>query len=159
MSRHLVGALESNHGFRVADIEEKVRPVARVSFVVIGKAWLAGSGVRHAIFTFDVVGAAVRPLRVDTELVETPGRADRGQISFLVATIHGPVVVAVVVYVPLAIIQEAVLAFLQRHGSIGALKVVITEVRMCICLHAIRFWASRYVQQYPGRHCRNGAQR
>ena len=74
--------------------------------------------------------------------------ADVRTVSLPVAALHGPVVVAVVVHIALAVIQEAVLTLLQRHGAVRALEVVITEVRVRVRLHAYWLRARGNVQQH-----------
>ena len=65
---------------------------------------------------------------VDSKLIEAPGRGDGGVVvgaglgAVGVATVDGPVVVAVVVDVAMAVVGQAVLADLLRQSPILALK-------------------------------------
>ena len=68
---------------------------------------------------------------VDPELVEASGRGDggvvvgAGRFTFGVAAVDGPVVVAVVEDVAVAVVGQAVLADLLRQGAILALKMIV----------------------------------
>ena len=73
-------------------------------------------------------------------------------VGFPVSTFHGPVVVAVIVHVALAVIQEAVLALLQSHGAVGALEVMVTQVRMRVRLDSIRFRAGGHMEQHSSTY-------
>lgn len=69
MSWHLVGALESDDGFRVAEVEQQVRPITAVSLIIVCKAWFTRGLLWNAVCTLDVVVAALGALRVYTKLV------------------------------------------------------------------------------------------
>ena len=70
---------------------------------------------------------------VDPVLVEAAGRGDGGVVVGPLAAVHGPVVVAVVVDVAVAVVHETVGALLLGQGPVRALEikrsVQITEIR------------------------------
>jgi hypothetical protein len=62
--------------FRVAEIQQQVRPVAAVRLVVVCEARFTWGRVGHAMRAFDVVVATLCAFRIDTEPVQTAGGAD-----------------------------------------------------------------------------------
>jgi hypothetical protein len=62
------------------------------------------------------------------------------------ATVHCPVVVAVLMYAALAIIEQTVSALLQAHSTVRALEEVVTQVRVWVRLDAMLLRAGWHVQ-------------
>lgn len=69
MSWHLIWALESNNGFRTAEVEQQVRPITAVAFIVICKARFTRGQLWNAMCALDIVVAALGALRVYAKLV------------------------------------------------------------------------------------------
>merc|ERR1712214_44367 len=122
----LCGALESDDGLGVA-VGHAVGVVAPVVLVAVRLAALAGSLVGSAVSALEEGGLAALADGVDSELIEASGRGDggvvvgAGRFTVGVAAVDGPVVVAVVVDVAMAVVGQAVLADLLRQSPILAL--------------------------------------
>jgi hypothetical protein len=72
------GALEAHHGFRIADFQQKIRPVASMDAVVVHQSGFALLRQRLSMDALDVVGRTLGAFWVESELVLAPGGTDRG---------------------------------------------------------------------------------
>jgi len=73
---NLVGATESDHLLWVAVVQQEVRPVAGMSFVIISESWFTRGFIRNSISTLDVCGVATSSLWVKSKLVQTSRSGD-----------------------------------------------------------------------------------
>lgn len=66
---------------------------------------------------FQIRRGALITVRIHAECVLAAGRRIRNLIVLARSTVHTPIVVAVIVYIALAVKQQAVLALFQRQRS------------------------------------------
>lgn len=81
--------------------------------LIVDEARLAGGLVRLTKRALEEAGRALVTVRIDAERKLAAGSGEGHLVVLASSTVHGPVVVAVVVHGALAVEQEAVLALLQ----------------------------------------------
>lgn len=134
--------LESNDGFRVACFKHLIGPLASMDFVIVNKSCVAMFWVWFSVGTLVIGSRACVAVWIDSEQVFTAWSRDWRLVSceFAVATVDGPVVVAMVVDSAFAIKQQTIFARFQCQGSICAEEKLVTMVGMQIGLFTVWFW-------------------
>lgn len=159
--------------FRVASLEQQIRPVTSMNAVIIDKSWIALIGQRFTMSTFYIVGGTIVSIRIDTELILTTRGTDRRYcinksyiisvskliliiitVSLAFATMHGPVIVAVVVHSALAIKQQPVFTLFHGQRAICTQEEQVTGLRVRVRLNTMLFRALRGVlEHHAAAHC------
>jgi len=67
---YLVWATEADNLFGVALIQKQIWPVARVSLVIVGQAWLTWGFIRDSPSTLDIASVTSSSLWVESKLVQ-----------------------------------------------------------------------------------------
>lgn len=110
-------ALESNHSLWVASLQELVGPVASMDTLIVDESRLTRGLNGLTESTLQEGRGALVTHRVDSESV-LASRGGEGHLVVLpLSTVHGPVVVAMIVHSAMAIEQETVLTLLQGQGA------------------------------------------
>lgn len=146
VSRHLMRALEADYRLRVAVGQQLIGPDARVTLRIIGQTGVAVLFVRMSVSALDISRAAGVAIGVETELILAGGTAERGKVSLAIATVDGPVIVAVAVDGSMAVEEETVLAVLEGQGAVRAEEEGIAILRMSVRVHAVGIRAGWPVQ-------------
>lgn len=97
----------------IADLQQLIRPVASMNAFVIHQSRFTRTLMWHSERTLQEASRALVTVRVDSKGKLTAGRGEGHLIVFPSATIHRPVVVAMIVHGAFAIEQETVLALLK----------------------------------------------
>jgi len=132
------GALESNNSLALLlTVGHLVGVVAHMLLRVVGQALLARGLIGYSISTLKESCLTSLSDRIDTILVQAPGRRNGGVVVQLFATVNRPVVVAVVVHVAVPVVHQAVGTGLLGKGTIDTQVEFITVLVMGVCLYTI----------------------
>jgi len=137
------GTLEPNHalGLLLA-VGNVVGVVADMLLRGIGQALVARSLIGNTLRTLEEGCLAALSYGVDAVLVEAPGGGDGGVVVHPLATVHGPVVVAVVVNAAVTVIHQPILTYLLSQGAVCTLVELVAVSLVWIGLEPIRLGAS-----------------
>jgi hypothetical protein len=113
------GALEPYDALALLlTVGDLVRIVAHVDVGGVGQALLARGLIGNSVSTLEEGGLTALADRIDSILVQAARRRDRGVIIQLIATVYGPVVVAMVVHIPVPVVHQPVGTCLLGKGAI-----------------------------------------
>lgn len=104
----------------------------------------------------DVRGAARIAYRVHAELVFATGSAERSEVSLAISAVHGPVIVAMMVHVTMAVEKQSVLTVFEGQCTVRAKEETVTGLGMGVRMDTIWIWTRWCAQKST---CLHGGQK
>lgn len=103
--------------FGIASLQQLIGPVARMNAVVIDQTRLTRGLLGHSEGALQEAGGAVGAVWSNAECPVAALRSERHLIVLPGSAFNGPIVVAMVVHITLAIEEQSVLALLQGQRT------------------------------------------